>query len=361
MSLPFEFTESPDGTLRVDGIVQRAFHSRGSKDELYTQADLEGLSQQILENPILGEHGLDPTCSERPLGKVTASKIAGSDLHITSIVPPPPHTPPEIYNYVRDKLRSGNWKAYSLKWIARNDLFTGRPMPEKRFPVEVSFCEEPRFGYAKFTSVSASAKHPPVNSDAVLTLGNTSSTHRNNAMDKTAVLEILRAANPEAQITDDVLKDVPETEYGKLLLKTSKRALEERNQFAQQLEKANQAAFGKQVSKAQKLLPQIKRLAPESDVEAWETLVTKEFPKHPNWDVLHRVLKRTAGELKELDSARAISGVTPEYTALAASAQASKRSKTAPDLEPGTVAAKTEESKDATDEFIDRLWSRGDF
>jgi len=359
MSLPFEFTESPDGTLRVDGIVQRAFHSRGAKDELYNQEDLQGLSQMILDNPILGEHGLDPTCSEHPLGRVTASKISGTDLHITSIVPPPPHTPPEIYSYVRDKLRTGNWKAYSLKWIARNDLFTGRPLPDKRIPLEVSFCEEPRFGYAKFTSVSASAKHPPVNFGAVLTSGNPSSTHRSANMEKDLIIQLMKEANPQATVTEDVLKDVPESDYGKVLFKTTKRALEERNQFKEQLDKANQIAFSKSIDKAKRLLPQLKRLAPEADVEAWEQLVTEEFPKHPRWDVLHRVFKNAAGELAELDSSRAITGATPQYTALAASA--SKRSKTAPDLEPEKPSAKVEETKDAADEFVDRMWARGDF
>ena len=360
MSLPFEFSESADGTLRVDGIVQRAFHSRGAKDELYNQEDLQGLSQMILDNPILGEHGLDSVCNEHPLGRVTASKIAGNDLHITSIVPPPPQTPPELYNYVRDKLRTGNWKAYSLKWIARNDLFTGRPLPNKRIPLEVSFCEEPRFGYAKFTSVSASAKHPSVNFGAVLTPGNPSPTHRNPQMEKSLILQILKEANPQAEVTEDALKDVPESDYGKMLFGTAKKALEERNQFKEQLEKANAVAFHKSIDKAKRLLPQLKRLAPEADVEAWEKLVTDEFPKHPQWDLLHRVFKRTAGELAELDSARAISGTAaPEYTALAASAP--KRNKAAPDLEPEKPAAKPEDPKDSVDEVIDRLWNRGNF
>jgi len=342
-NLPFKFQESPDGTLKVEGYIQRAFNSRGVDGELYTSEDLEHLSQLIMNNPAIGNHGRDPTCGANVLGRVTEAQIHGRDLLITSTVPPPPHTPQKLYDYTKEQLRTGKWKAYSIRWFALNDPLTKKPNPDKRVPIEVSFCEEPHFGYARFTSVTASAKHPTPKTDAVLTLGNPSSIHKSHTMElsKETVMDLLKAGNPD--LPANFMDNVPVEEYGKVLAEGAKRAIQEKNQLSQKLEAANKAAFSRRSAKAESLLGSFKGVVEDGDSEAWASFITKDLPSSDKWPVVHKALRRLADDRVRIDSLNATAEL--ESTAL----MASKRPKSAaPDLDIDTVAKLKPNAKEAS-------------
>ena len=329
--LPFQFKESADGTLEVEGYIQRAYNSRGLDGELYNRDDLNVLSELILDNPAIGNHGKDPVCKADILGRVTRATIQGNDLLITSTVPPPPATPQHLYDYTREQLRTGKWKAYSIRWFALNDPLTKKPNPDKRVPLEVSFCEEPHFGYARFTSVTAS-KHPTHKTDAVLTGVKSGSTHKSSTMEinKDTVMSLLKAANPD--LPDTFLDTVPVEKYGEVLAVGAKRAITERNELKQKLEEGNKNAIGRREKKAANLLDSFKGLVDDSDSEAFAQYLTKDLPTSDKWNVVHKVLRRVADDRVRIDSLDATA--QPETTALTAS----KRTKsTAPDFDIDTA------------------------
>jgi hypothetical protein len=329
--LPFQFKESSDGTLEVEGYIQRAYNSRGVDGELYTQDDLKILSELILDNPAIGDHGKDPVCKANILGRVTQARIQGNDLLIRSVVAPPPATPEHLYNYARDQLRSGKWQAYSIRWFALNDPLTKKPNPDKRIPIEVSFCKEPHFGYARFTSVTAS-KHPTRKTDAVLTKVNAGSTLKSSVMEinKETVMSLLKAANPD--LPETFLDTVPVEKYGEVLANGAKLAITQRNELKQKLEEGNKVAIGRREKKAATLLDSFKGLVDDTDSEAFAHYLTKDLPTSDKWPVVHRVLRRVADDRLRIDSMDA--QAQPETTALAAS----KRVKsTAPDFDVETA------------------------
>lgn len=322
-SLPFQFNESPDGTLRIKGIIQRAYNTRGAEGELFTQSDLEELSQLIIRNPAIAEHGRDPRFKATVLGEVTKARIHGRDLKITTEVPPPPRTPKEIYDLAREQFRAGKWKAYSIRWFAKNDPTTKRPDPNRRLPLEVSFCEEPRFGYARFTSVTASA-----NPNTVLTRGQPASTHKSRAMSvtKDALYEVLKLNNPE--LPPEFMDKLPVEEYEKIMLETTKRAITEKKELASKLKETNEFAINRRAGKARQIAEQFKGVVGEGEAEVFNKFLTEDLPKSDKWTTVHGVFKRVAGELARLESSDA---VAPPTTSLAASAP--KRQATAPDME----------------------------
>lgn len=344
MSLPFTYTESSDGHLRVEGIVQRAFDSHGIDGKLYTQPELEQLARFIIDTPTLAEHGNDSRCKDFSLGKVHESKIIGRDLHIVSVVPPPPETKQEIYDYVRDNLRTGKWKAYSIGWTALNDRRRNVPLHSTRVPLEVSFCEEPYFGYARFTHVSASAKHQHNSSGAVLT-PNARGSHQSAVMEKSFVLELLKASNPD--FDESALDAVSQEDYPKLIAAQTKRAVEERDRMKTQLESVTKNTMTKRATKAQELFKQIKGLAPESHAAEWESFVTKDLPSSDKWPTLQTVLKRVAEDQSRLDS---LSATAPQTVSLAAS----KR----PKISTEVAEKPKDQDDDALDAILERAWSK---
>jgi hypothetical protein len=343
MNLPFSYTESPDGHLRVEGIIQRAFDSHGIDGKLYTPPELEKLSQYIIDTPALAEHGEDPTCKNNSIGKVHQSKIVGRDLHIVSVVPPPPETPAQIYDYVRNNLRTGKWKAYSIGWLAANDRRTNQPIHDTRLPIEVSFCAEPYFPYARFTRVSASAKHSHEPSGAVLT-HQTRVSNQSASMEKSFVLSLLQASNPEFK--EEELDNVAPEDYQKLIAAQTKRAVEERNQMKAQLENVTKTTLSKRATKAQQLYEQVKGLAPEIHAAEWEAFVTKDLPNSERWGTLQTVLKRVADDQIRLDT---LSATAPQTVAMTAA----KRAK--PTIEP---QVNSQAERDQLTEILDRAWAK---
>jgi hypothetical protein len=357
--LPFKFKESADGTLKVKGRIQRAFDSRGVKGELYTDEDLELLSHMIVNNPTIGEHGRDPVCGANVLGRVKQVKIQGRDMYIRSIVPPPPATPQRLYDYTKEQLRTGKWKGFSIRWFALNDPLTKKPDPDKRVPIEVSFCEEPHFGYAQITSVTASAKHPTPKSDAVLTLRNPGSTHKSPVMEisKELVMDMLKAGNPD--LPANFMDNIPVEDYAKVLAEGAKRTLQEKHQLSQKLEAAEAAnkaaanqALTRRAAKAQNLLGSFKGVVDESDSEQWANFITKDLPSSDKWPVVHKTLRRLADDRVRIDSLNATA--EPETTAL----MASKRKKAAPDLEAEAPGVTTPTNVSKYQSYVTEAWGK---
>jgi hypothetical protein len=350
--LPFKFHESVDGTLEVEGYIQRAYNSRGVDGELYTDDDLEDLSHLIMDNPAIGNHGGDPTCGANVLGRVKHAQIQGRDLLIRTVTPPPPATPQALYDYTKEQLRTGKWKAFSIRWFALNDPLTKKPNPAKRVPIEVSFCEEPHFGYARFTSVTASSKHPTPKPDAVLTLGNRGSTHKSRVMEitKETVMDLLRAGNPD--LPANFMDNVPVEDYAKVLSEGAKRAIQEKNQLSQKLEAANKAAFSRRSAKAESLLGSFKGIVDDSESEAWTSFITKDLPSSDKWPVVHKALRRLADDRVRIDSMNATA--EPETTAL----MASKRKKAAPDLEADTPGITSPTHTSKYESYVAEAWGK---
>lgn len=324
---PWVFTESPDGTLRVKAILTKAFSTRGEDGNLYQRADIAKLEQQAAALPVQAKHYESKFFKDARVAEVESAKLINADsLQVELVTKPPPATPEQIYERVRDKLRTGKWKAISIGWDGKTNPYTRQLDPRTRVAREISYVKTPRYPYCQFISVTAS-KQSKAKSTSILTPYTAPSTLKEH-QGKTAmsmfsreqVAEILKGVDPKFDAA--TLVSVSDADLGQMVFAAAKQSNTIRDEATQKLillEKAQAESRGvKATGFAEKLAPS---LVPEEHVASLKEYFSTEAIKSQHWPAIKQAFNTVGKRFAELDT---LSSTSSE---IALTAQAPKRQK----------------------------------